>query len=349
MPTVSSSSTTTAGSSPIPRVDPSPSPVPSPGSAWNPPQFPGATRVLVHTGWLISPTPSFWLLGMVVFAMYYAAISQSNSIAYLIAFTIVSMAAVSLIHGVFMLRRVGTSLGPSSPIFSGELMEQLVHLKNGSSRPKLGIRLGLAARHGWSETFPVPLLRLPGGEQTSVTLQTRITGRGRHPIGGIVLQTTYPLGVLRISRWLPVEGDFLVYPEPAGMAPLPPGLPRGNSITYEHDLGLRTEGDNYAGVRAFRTGDSQRHVDWKAVARGQPMLVKEFVGSGEHYTWLRWNDLPNLGREARLSQITRWALDAEATGLEYGLQLPNGVHLEPARGRHHLHRCLSELALFPRN
>lgn len=345
--------TASTSPSPTPKFNAA-TPVPGPqayppGSAWNPPQFPGATRILARFGWLISPTPSFWLLGMVLFAMYYAAISQANSVAYLIAFTIVSMTAVSLTHGVFMLRRLQTWMGPTFPIFSGELIEQVVHLQNTSSRPKLGIRLGLAARHGWAETFPVSLPRLQSGEQTSLTLQTRITGRGRHPMAGVVLQTTYPLGVLRISCWKGVEGEFLVYPEPAGMAPLPAGLPLGTSTHAEHDLGLRAEGDNYAGVRPYRVGDSQRHVDWKAVARGQPMLVKEFVGSGEHYTWLRWDDLPNLGREARLSQLTRWVLDAEAAGLEYGLKLPNGVSLEPGGGTHHFHRCLAELALFPRN
>src|SRR5262245_42217565 len=100
-----------------------------PGSAWNPPSFPGGTRLLARFGWLISPTPSVGLLAMVIFAMYYAAVSQANSVAYLIAFTIIGMTAVSLIHGFFMLRRLEFTAGPPSPIFSGEQLEQVIHLR----------------------------------------------------------------------------------------------------------------------------------------------------------------------------------------------------------------------------
>jgi uncharacterized protein (DUF58 family) len=343
----------TAGLEPSPSTAPkaaeaAPSVYP-PGSAWNPPQFPGATRLLSSLGWLLAPTPSFWLLLMVVSAMYYAAVSQGNSVAYLIAFTIVSMTAVSLVHSFLMLRRLEWWASPPAPIFSGELLEQTLHVRNTASRPKLGLRLGLAARQHWSESFSVPLPRLEAGEQTTVLLQARLRGRGRHPLAGLVLQTSYPLGVMRLSRWRGLEGEVLVYPEPAGISPLPPGIPRGNAAQFEWEQGRATEGDNYSGVRNYRTGDSQRHVDWKAVARGQPMLVKEFTGAGEYFVWLRWEDLPNLGREARLSQLTRWVMDAEAGGLDYGLSLPNGTHLAPSRGRVHFHRCLAELALFPRN
>jgi uncharacterized protein (DUF58 family) len=57
--------------------------------------------------------------------------------------------------------------------------------------------------------------------------------------------------------------------------------------------------------------------------------------------------LAHFDEEARLSQLARWVVDAEASGERYGLTIP-GVHLAPDRGPEHRHRCLAALALFGR-
>src|SRR5256885_10961236 len=48
---------------------------------------------------------------------------------------------------------------------------------------------------------------------------------------------------------------------------------------------------------------------------------------------------------ARLSQLARWVIEAEAHGERYGVALP-GVLLPPDRGPEHRHRCLAALAVF---
>ena len=52
-----------------------------------------------------------------------------------------------------------------------------------------------------------------------------------------------------------------------------------------------------------------------------------------------------LGTEEKLSRLTRWVLDAHASGLSYGLRLP-GKKIEPANGDAHRQKCLEALALF---
>ena len=49
--------------------------------------------------------------------------------------------------------------------------------------------------------------------------------------------------------------------------------------------------------------------------------------------------------EARLSQLTRWVLDAEERKLRYGLKLGTLV-VEPAQGSGHQAECLKALALY---
>ena len=49
--------------------------------------------------------------------------------------------------------------------------------------------------------------------------------------------------------------------------------------------------------------------------------------------------------ETRLSQLSRWVVDADAKDLRYGLCLP-GVDIPVDSGESHRHRCLQALALY---
>jgi uncharacterized protein (DUF58 family) len=134
----------------------------------------------------------------------------------------------------------------------------------------------------------------------------------------------------------------LVYPRPDdGRLPLPePAGGRGEK---------RVAGggsDDFAGLRAYQTGDSPRHIDWKAAARGQGLQTKVFSGRAAAELWLDWNQLPpGLDLESRLSRLTRWVLLADQDGLRYGLRLP-GMELAPDTGEPHRLACLRELALY---
>jgi uncharacterized protein (DUF58 family) len=87
-------------------------------------------------------------------------------------------------------------------------------------------------------------------------------------------------------------------------------------------------------------------VAWKALARGQPVMTKQFFGLAAGELWLEWDDLPvSLGREARLSRLTRWVLEAARAGYPYGLRLPSVV-IPPGAGPAHDQQCLTALALF---
>jgi len=86
-------------------------------------------------------------------------------------------------------------------------------------------------------------------------------------------------------------------------------------------------------------------VDWKAYAREAPLLVKEYSPAGSELHLFDFAQLTDPDTEARLSQLARWVVDAEAHGERYGVVLP-GVLLRPDRGPEHRHRCLAALAVF---
>jgi uncharacterized protein (DUF58 family) len=80
-------------------------------------------------------------------------------------------------------------------------------------------------------------------------------------------------------------------------------------------------GDDFAGVRAYVPGESLRHVDWKAFARGRPLSVKQFTGGEGNELWLDAGQMSHLPLEARLSQLALWIVNAEKEELPYALRL----------------------------
>jgi uncharacterized protein (DUF58 family) len=112
---------------------------------------------------------------------------------------------------------------------------------------------------------------------------------------------------------------------------------------------LRAQGgtgdDEWLGLRPFRDGDSPRRVAWKAVARGGALMVKEYGVASDDLRHFDFDQLAGLDAEARLEQLSRWIVDAEARGDRYGLTL-QGARIDPARGPQHRHRCLRALALY---
>jgi uncharacterized protein (DUF58 family) len=92
-------------------------------------------------------------------------------------------------------------------------------------------------------------------------------------------------------------------------------------------------------------GESQRHIDWKAVARGQALMTKQFTAESDGLLYLDFAAVRLDDLEARLSQLALWVIEAERARRPYGLRLPL-VEIPPSLGEPHLHRCLRALALF---
>ena len=274
-------------------------------------------------------------------AMWYAAISQTNSAAYLLMFFLGSLVMVSAVHAHYALAGVGLRVGRIEPVFAGDLARIPVEVLNLTPRAKVDLAVAPNGRVFKEVSYArVPNVAASSAEGVELLLPSE--ARGRLVLRRLALTTDYPMGFFRSWKYEATDAVGLVYPRPEG--PLP--LPLGAAVTADTVAGQGGGGEDFMGVRAYQLGESQRHVDWRAVARGQPYLVKQFSGAGTRRLWLEWADthaLPDI--EKRLAQISRWIVDAEPAGFAYGLRLP-GFEAEPSRGPGHYHRCLAALALF---
>jgi uncharacterized protein (DUF58 family) len=279
----------------------------------------------------ILPTPAGWTFGLLVLVIFVAGMNYGNGLALLFAFWLGGFALVAMVQTQRSL--VGTQLAAlgSEPTFAGEFAYW---------------RLDLAARTAIGD-LRVNFERGPPQTEESATalagslhlgMPTERRGRTRLPV--LRLTSTAPFGLFRTWTWLNLDSTVLVYPRPAGALPVPeaPGHDIG-SAQVEHGQ------DELAWLRDFRDGDSPRQIAWKAYARGAPLLVREYRGAAARRREFDFEQLAGLDVEARLSQLTRWILDAAARGESWVLRLPGSEALE-GHGHDHRDLCLARLALY---
>jgi uncharacterized protein (DUF58 family) len=288
---------------------------------------------------LAYPTPGFGALLFVLGAMWYAASSQNSAAIYLLLFMLVSVFLVSIPHTLANLAGVTLRVESAKPTFAGDEVCLPVEIMNSSRATRYGIEVVLPDAHKTRERVDC----IPRESAARLNLRFPARHRGEHKIEKLDLTSCYPLGFVRASKKLVSNQTYLVYPKPAGNAQ----LPTNNSSRFvdsRADQGIGP-GDDFAGVRDYVPGESQRHIDWRAVARGRPLMTKEFVAETKGAVRLDFFELPFVDVEEKLSQLTLWVIEAERARRPYGLRLP-GVEISPAIGQMHFHRCLRALSLF---
>jgi uncharacterized protein (DUF58 family) len=118
---------------------------------------------------------------------------------------------------------------------------------------------------------------LKKGEHASVRIELKCTARGEFVLRGFRVETGFPFGILRTWRTFAQDRKLLVYPKfhPLGRLTLP-GIRRyqPGGVAMVSQLG---ESFEYLGNREYREGDNVRDIDWRATARSQKPIVREWV------------------------------------------------------------------------
>ncbi len=290
----------------------------------------------------ILPTRYGWAFAMVLGAMLIGAINYNNGLAYVLTFLLASVAMVSMLHAHRNLAGVKLGIAAPKPAFAGSAARFYLSVDN----------RGQAARYALNVRYqydPQAADRLDGVHHMDLAADTvarevvevAAVKRDLQPLGDLVMSTRYPFGLLRAWCPLKVKTECMVYPRPEGRQSLP-----ASGAPGARESGRRGDGrDDFAGFRDYVPGDSPRQIHWKAVAREQGLPVKLFSGADLGDLMLRFEDVKAVRIEARLSQLCRWVMDADAAGFRYGLSLP-GTEIPPAEGEAHRHACLKALAVF---
>ena len=301
------------------------------------------TVVLVHRRVYIVPARLGWIFGATLAILLIGSINYALSLGFALTFLLAGMGLAGMVHTARNLARMAVSAGRVEPVFAGESAQFRLYLDGRAAFD----RPAILARHVGSGAQLV--VDVPAGALAEVVLAAPAQRRGWMPLGRVMLETRFPLGLFRSWSYVEPDARCLVYPRPE-RSPLPPSVAETNAGALRSPV---PGNDDFAGLRGYQLSDSPRHVAWKAVARsdtqytrGDNMLTKQFTGEAAAELWLDWRLLPpGIGLESRLSRLAGWVLAAERAGMQYGLRLP-GVEVAPGRGDAHRADCLKALALY---
>ena len=283
----------------------------------------------------ILPTLQGYAFGLLLLLLFVWSINYSNSMGFAFTFLLAAVALNSMWQAHDNLLGLIIHAQGAEPVFTDQDAHFRFRLENPRSSPRYGVALQ------WQDQAP-HYTDIPAQNAALIDLAIPTTQRGWLQPGQIRVLTQFPLGLFQSWSWVSFDAVGLVYPRPRGQRPLPAPLP-GHLGTGTLELGAGS--DDYAGFRNYVAGDSPRRIAWKAAARTDRLLVKQFVDQARPELWLDWQQLGIDHIEPRLEQLCRWVLKAENEGHDYGLRLP-GLKVPPARGEPQRRRCLEALALF---
>jgi uncharacterized protein (DUF58 family) len=286
----------------------------------------------------ILPTRLGLTYALAVIAMGIGGMNYGNNLALMLAFLLAALGFVAMHHTHRNLAGLFIHSAANEPVFAG----QQAHIQLAIDNPSTQMRLALQAEAQLDDTmFRAQPVQVAGGAQSSLQLPITTRRRGWLSVDRLTICTRYPFGLFRGWTVLHLTLRCLVYPKPSERSTTPPPTQFDTRNTQD----LQRGDEEFAGLRSFHPGDSPKRIAWKAYAREQGLMIKQYAGASTSTCMLDWDSLTGIDAETRLSRLCRWVIDSHQQGMAYGLKLP-GFTAEPALSEVHRSRCLNALALF---
>jgi uncharacterized protein (DUF58 family) len=283
----------------------------------------------------ILPTRFGWLYALLLIGLLAGSINYSISLGFAITFLLAGLGLISMLHTWRNLANLKIEAKHAKPVFAGEHAVFELAVTEDSNRARYSIFARFADHE--ADVQDVPAL----GEG-AFKLSLRSQKRGWLKAPRVTFSTEFPLSLFHVWAYAETANQCLVYPNPSLHSQI---LPSADSDGATGQLSTTQGDDDFIGHRNYQFGDSLKRVDWKASSREQGLLVKQFQGEASSTLWLDFNTTTGNSLELRISQLTRWVVDADTQHLKYGLRLPQ-LSVQPSAGAAHYHQCLTALALI---
>ncbi len=292
-----------------------------------------ALPILLHRRRIyVVPTRFGLVFSAVLLVMLLGALNYNNNPALLLTCLLAAASYQSVFQTFRTINRVELRALRADPCHAGDALRIQLFFQ-ADARPRRSLRVRV---EGVDTVFD-----LTPGSDGGVRIELPAPQRGWRRLGRIGVWSEYPFGLFHVWSWLNPDFSALIYPALEANAP---PLPQSGGDAEQQTT--RGAGDELAMLRDYHPTDPLRSIAWKASARHDTLLVKEFEQQRGREIVLDFSVLRGLDREKRIARLARWVCAAEDAQLRYALQLPE-QRLGPGLGPEHRHACLRELALLP--
>ena len=282
----------------------------------------------------ILPSKQGIILAILLLLMLVGSINYGSNLGYLFTFLLGGIWLTGILHTWRNLLGLCITAQQAPPVFAGQEAGFSLLLENPGSQDRYGISVTAKGGQGAN-------IDLCAGESRQLLITLPSHRRGPLSLSKVGIHSRYPFGLFHAWTYVRLNMECLVYPQPADSGEPPVDTSYNRSENGDRGVGS----DDFIGIRGFRSGDSPRRIDWKALARERGLFSKQFGGDRIEQIDLDWDLLTDSDHEIRLSRLCRYVLLAAQRGQSYGLRLP-GINLKSGQGDRHMHRCLAALARF---
>jgi len=241
-------------------------------------------------------------------------IHSGNNLWILILSLLLSVFLVSGLISHLVLHGLEVEVQYPERVHAGQTMVLLLRVVNRKRRMG-SFGLGIQPRLRLGDQDPAveekTLVYVGPGHETVLRWEIPLKRRGIYPFEGILVSTSFPFGFVRRGRLIDEPGAVVVYPALAdlrGSKGLPPTM-----IGVIERL-LRGQGGSLYNVRDYVWGDDARFMHWKATAKLERPMIREFTEERVpelhlvFSTWLPDREAPEM--KERFETAVSWAATA---------------------------------------
>lgn len=235
----------------------------------------------------------------------FAAWNTGNNLLFIVLSFLLSAFVVAFLAGTFCLRKLDVKMRFPEAIYAQEPTPIMVSLHNrkrifptlsvvaevrGRERERSEVideLKGLLPRKMLERIVRPPLIKyildyfifVPRRATVENRVEQVFPRRGRFLVKDFELSTKFPFGFLRHRRRLPAqEAEIIIFPK---VGQLDKDLTFRTFETGSVATLKRGAGQDLLSIRNYQPQDDLRHIDWKATARSQSLMVREFVAEDE--------------------------------------------------------------------
>jgi uncharacterized protein (DUF58 family) len=235
-------------------------------------------------GHRITPTIAGVLLIAVSLGIGTAAYNTANNILFITLSLLLSCLVLSGVLSWFNLRDVAWRLHHPGPWRAGQTQTVALELRNSKGvMPTYGLWFDFASgAPGQMDPNPVRRhleTRLDPGEVTRLEWPVRAARRGPLSIRLLAIGSLFPFGFLRKSVASDLGAEVLVWPAAVEYRRHGEGA-AWRVVRSQGQVNRSGLGGDLLALRRYSPGDSPRLVHWKASARLQHLMVRQFTTEG---------------------------------------------------------------------
>lgn len=282
----------------------------------------------------IVPTKAGLIFSLLLLTLLVGSINYEKNLGFILTFLLVGLGNIFLLSTWRNIAGLTLKSNNSPPVFSGEEASFNVQLINQNLFERYSIAIS-------QQGVEHDLVNCEANNSRLIQFNVRSTKRGLLNAGRFRLYTEFPSGLFIAWTWVDLSMTCMVYPSPENNITLP-------VFAFNENGGHDSTGsgqENFSHLRKYQQGDNISRISWKASAKTEQLLSKEFIGSKPVNHWVTWDSIPARDTEHRLSIMTALIIHAKENQQCYGLKLP-GNQIQPNSGNEHFHKCLRTLALF---